>query len=48
LVRRYGVFQSATLLRPEDADVSLRTYKRGASTEVVLPSLGRLGVVIFD
>src|ERR1019366_8692079 len=48
LVRRYGVFQSATLLRPEDADVSLRIYKRGASTEVVLPSLGRLGVVIFD
>ena len=48
LVRRYGVFQSATVLRPEDANVSPRTYKRGASTEVELPSLNRVAVVIFD
>jgi hypothetical protein len=48
LVRRYGNFQSATVLRPDDADFPLRVYKRGSSTEVMLPSLNRVAVVVFD
>jgi hypothetical protein len=48
LARRYGVFRSATLLRPEEAAAPLRTYRRGGSTEVVLPAFNRLAVVVFD
>jgi len=48
LVRRIGVFSSATVMRPEDADASLRVYKRGASTETVLPSLDRVAVIVFE
>ena len=48
LARRYGVFRSATLLRPEEAATPLRTYRRGGSTEVVLPAFNRLAVVVFD
>ncbi len=48
LVRRDGVFRSATLLRPEDAATGLRTYRRGGSTEVVLPALSRVASVVFE
>lgn len=48
LVRRYGNFQSATLLRPDEADLPLRTSRRGAGTEVMLPSLNRVAVIVFD
>lgn len=48
LARRYGVFRSATLLRPGEAATPLRTYRRGGSTEVVLPAFNRLAVVVFD
>jgi hypothetical protein len=48
LARRYGVFRSATLLRPGEAAAPLRTYKRGVSTEVALPGVERLAVVVFD
>jgi hypothetical protein len=48
LARRYGVFGSATLLRPEEAPAPLRAYRRGGSTEVVLPAFNRLAVVVID
>ena len=47
MARVHGVFASATLLRPEGQPVSLRIYRRGGSTEVMLPSLGRVAVVVF-
>jgi hypothetical protein len=48
LARRSGVFRSATLLRPEAEPAPLRVYKRGGSTEVVLPGVERLAAVVFD
>jgi hypothetical protein len=48
LVRRYGVFTSATLLRPEAGPLPLCTHKRGSSTEVALPAVGRVASVVFE
>lgn len=48
LVRRYGVFASATMLRPEAGPLPLRTYRRGTSTEVALPAVGRMASVVFE
>jgi len=48
MVHVHGVFGSATLSRPEAEPVSLRTYRRGQDTEVMLPGLSRLAVVAFS
>lgn len=44
----HGTFGSASLSRPEAEPVSLRTYRRGAETEIMLPALSRLAVVRFS
>ena len=43
-----GVFTSATLLRPGDQPIALRTYRRGKNTEVMVPTLKRIAVVVFS
>ena len=48
LARWHGVTSGATLLRPEEPPIPLRTYRRGRNTEVVLPGVNRLAVVGFD
>jgi hypothetical protein len=47
LARIHGGFHSATLLRPDGAPVTLRTYRRGNGTEVTVPELKKLAVVVF-
>lgn len=47
MVHIHGVFTSATLSRPEADPVSLRIYRRGANTEIVIPGLSRVAVVEF-
>ena len=47
MVHVHGLFGSATLMRPESDPVSLRTYRRGGNTEVMLPGLSRVAVVEF-
>jgi hypothetical protein len=46
--RVQGNFTKATLLRPDGAPVALPTAKRGITTEVLVPELKRLGVVVFS
>ena len=46
--RIQGHYTKATLLRPEAAPVPLKAAKRGTTTEVYIPELGRLGVVVFS
>ncbi|HTX39069.1 MAG TPA: hypothetical protein VME43_28795 [Bryobacteraceae bacterium] len=43
-----GVFSSATLLRPDGQARPLRTYRRGQTTEVMLPGLKRVALVLFN
>jgi hypothetical protein len=43
-----GGYSRASLLRPEAAALSLPTARRGTTTEVVIPELRRLGVVVFE
>ena len=45
--RIQGHFTKATLMRPDAAPVSLAPAKRGTMTEVQVPALKRLGVVVF-
>jgi hypothetical protein len=45
--RILGTFAKATLVRPEAAALPLKAVRRGATTEVMIPELGRLGVVVF-
>ncbi len=47
MVHVQGVFSSASLLRPGERPAALRTYRRGNNTEVMLPALRRLAVVVF-
>lgn len=46
--RIQGNFDKAMLLRPEAAPKELKTAARGTTTEVFLPELRRLGVVVFS
>ncbi len=41
-------YAKATLLRPEAAPVALKAVKRGTTTEVYVPELRRLGVIVFS
>ena len=45
--RVQGHFAKATLLRPDAEPLPLQTAKRGSMTEVQVPELRRLGVVVF-
>jgi hypothetical protein len=45
--RIQGAFSRATLLRPEAPPLPLHTARRGSTTEVMIPELRRLGVVVF-
>jgi hypothetical protein len=45
--RVQGHFATATLLRPESSSISLKTARRGSTTEVFVPELRRLGVLVF-
>jgi len=42
-----GIHNSATLMRPGEAPVKLRTCRRGENTEILLPGFKRLAVVVF-
>ena len=44
----YGSYSRATLLRPESSAQPLATAKRETTTEVTLPGLERLGVVVLE
>jgi hypothetical protein len=48
LVRVQGVYSRATLLRPDSESKELKVAKRGTTTEIQLPEMGRLGVVVFS
>jgi len=48
LVAMQGSYSRATLLRPEGPARPLPTARRDTTTEVTLPELARLGVVIFE
>jgi hypothetical protein len=43
-----GVYNSASLLRPGQPSVALRTCRRGANTDVLVPGFRRLAVVVFS
>jgi hypothetical protein len=45
--RILGTFTKATLVRPEAPSLPLKAVRRGATTEVTIPELRRLGVVVF-
>lgn len=47
-VRVQGHFTKATLLRPDAPPAPLQAAKRGATTEVFLPEIKRLAVVVFS
>jgi hypothetical protein len=46
-VRVQGHHPSATLLRPDASPTPLKAARRGSTTEVFIPELKRLGVVVF-
>jgi hypothetical protein len=46
--RVQGHYTKATLLRPDGASIPLAPAKRGSMTEVQVPELRRLGVVVFS
>ncbi len=43
-----GNYTHATLLRPEAEPLPLPTFKRGTATEVRIPDLGRVGVLVVS
>jgi hypothetical protein len=46
-VRVQGHYTNATLLRPDASPTPLKAARRGSTTEVFVPELKRLGVVVF-
>jgi hypothetical protein len=46
--RVQGHFTNATLLRPDASPMPLQAARRGSTTEVQVPALRRLGVVVFS
>jgi hypothetical protein len=47
LARIHGTFTGATVLRPEHPPVDVRVAKRGTNSEVAIPELARVAVVVF-
>jgi hypothetical protein len=43
-----GVYNTATLLRPDQPSVTLRTCRRGANTDVLVPGFRRLALVVLS
>ena len=43
-----GIYNVATLLRPGQPSVTLRTCRRGQNTDVLVPGFTRLAVVVFN
>jgi hypothetical protein len=43
-----GIYGSATLLRPGQPSVTLRTCRRGENTDVLVPGFRRLALVVFS
>jgi len=43
-----GIYNSATLLRPDQPSVALRTCRRGENTDVLVPGFRRLALVVFS
>ncbi len=43
-----GIYNSATLLRPGQPSVTLRTWRRGQNTDVAVPGFRRLALVVFS
>ena len=43
-----GVYRSAALLRPGQPSVTLRAWRRGENTDVLVPGFRRLAVVVFS
>jgi hypothetical protein len=48
MARVRGNYSSAVMLRPEAAPLKLKTSPRGGATDVFLPELRRVGVVLFE
>jgi hypothetical protein len=46
--RVQGFYTKASLLRPEKPPLELKTFKRGSCTEVMVPELQKLGVLVFS
>jgi hypothetical protein len=46
--RIQGIYRRATLVRPEAPSATLKTARRGTTTEVEVPDLRRLAVVVFE
>ena len=47
-IRVQGHYTRATLLRPDASSVTIKTAARGTTTEVFVPELRRLGVLVFS
>jgi hypothetical protein len=47
-VRVQGIYARAKMLRPDGGSLTLKTAKRGTTTEVFVPELKRLGVLVFS
>ena len=43
-----GIYNSATLLRPGQPSVTLRTCRRGENTDILVPGFRRLALVVFS
>jgi hypothetical protein len=43
-----GIYNSATLLRPGQPSITLRTCRRGENTDVPVPGFRRLALVVFN
>ena len=43
-----GIYNSATLLRPGQPSITLRTCRRGANTDVLVPGFRRVALVVFS
>jgi hypothetical protein len=46
-VRVQGVYTKARVLRPDKPEMELKAAKRGMSTEVMIPEMDKVGVVLF-
>lgn len=47
-IRVQGLYSRAAMLRPDGSPLPLRAAKRGTMTEVFVPELKRLGVLVFS
>ena len=43
-----GIYRRATMIRPDGAPVPLKTARRGVTTEVAIPEIRKLAIVVFE